>query len=214
MNASICRPITRSTFCKTVASVNKVPLQLGVPRLVSEQIFDNYIRSSQSRRFIHSTPSLSRTPTRVRVRRTRGAADYESDLPPTSILKTAYKSGTLQLAPDAVLEFLREFQSQSSARFPGWERTVCLSKKMSPRYPRAIPNKVHRPWHRSVDFGCYCQYTGQVRECRSAEVRQRPPCDSCIVRRSCFQLQACTRRNQPGKTARRYRVITARWDSS
>ena len=140
MNISICRPIARSTFCRAIASVNKPPLQAGVPRLVSEQHFDNHKRSSQSRRFIHFTPSLSRTPTRVRVRRARGAADYESDLPPTSILKTAQKSGTLQLAPDAVLEFLREFQSQSSGRFPGWERTVCLSKKMSLCYRRTITN--------------------------------------------------------------------------
>ncbi|PVH81197.1 HCP-like protein [Cadophora sp. DSE1049] len=66
------------------------------------------------------------------VRRTRGPVDYENDLPPTSILRTAQKSGTLSLAPDQVLEFLREFQTQSPVRHPGWERTVCLNHNIDP----------------------------------------------------------------------------------
>lgn len=100
--------------------------------MVPQKHFDFDIRDCQSRRFIHPTPPLSSTLKRVRVRKTRGPADYENDLPPTAILRTAHKSGTLPMGPDKILDFLREFQTQSSVRTPGWDRAVCLNHNIDP----------------------------------------------------------------------------------
>ncbi|KAL5322396.1 hypothetical protein ACEPPN_010369 [Leptodophora sp. 'Broadleaf-Isolate-01'] len=58
--------------------------------------------------------------------------DYEQNFPPITLLKTAYNSGALPIAPAQVIDFLRDFQTQRQVESPGWKRRVCLNHDIDP----------------------------------------------------------------------------------
>ncbi|KAK0125934.1 hypothetical protein ONS95_007558 [Cadophora gregata] len=132
MNASICRPITRHSCRRTTALVRQGFLGIAVPKNLALPELELNTSPIHGRRLMHHTPWLSSSLKRVRIRKTSGPARPEHILPPTSILRTAYKSGALTIAPEKVLEFLQEFHTQSLVNTPGWERTVCLDHDIDP----------------------------------------------------------------------------------
>lgn len=55
----------------------------------------------------------------------------EDSLPPLYILRTAYKSGALDIEPEKALDLLREYQNRSGRSAVGWEQQLSHGKIVS-----------------------------------------------------------------------------------
>lgn len=135
MNPSMCGPVSRSPW--RTALVNNGCLQTGAPIVMPRNIFRSEKRHNQTRTRAPAKPLKLRTSPsqqsgkfgKLKSSPMVPNYDYEQNFPPITLLKTAYNSGALPIAPAQVIDFLRDFQTQRQVESPGWKRRVCLSKK-------------------------------------------------------------------------------------
>ncbi|KAG4440824.1 hypothetical protein IFR05_003696 [Cadophora sp. M221] len=120
-----------------MALINNGRLNAGAPKVIPMNIFRSEKRHNQTRTRAPARPLKLRTSPPQQPGKSGTSPmvpnyDHEQNFPSITLLKTAYKSGALPIAPAQVIDFLRDFQAQRQVESPGWKRKVCLYHDIDP----------------------------------------------------------------------------------